>query len=377
MKYFSHDCDAGSREWLSMLHEKFGHEGYSLWFQILEILGKEIDKEFDQFQLGLSQVVRPIMKIGLKWLSNRVKSSEKAILEFIDFCEKHGKYSVARHSKRDGTVTIEVPNFLRSIDEYARKTIRAVCKARGISPDSVLTISGQTPDNVRTLSGQKRREEKRSEEKKREGGRASRPETAPQPPDSPPAGTPEPAPPGPDSDLDSFAAPVPGELPTEKDLEDLEVACDVQAFAFCHSPGPEAKRKAILDLRRLGRSHEYIRHAAGLEESLSRPFYAIVRDLEHERISPPFKASPSAPKPSVLSSDEVRARLIAAQDEADRRLGELPPEEVAAWTREEEEAAARATVPKAFVAALVKARLRLRVAEKFGIEGLTSQKETV
>lgn len=148
MKYFKHHCNASDREFISILMDRFGHEGYVLWFQFLEVLGAEIDKQIDDFRRQKASQIRPVMSVGVPWLSKRAKSRPERVLEFAFFCRKTGRFSVAKHNRKTGVLTVEIPNFLSNIDEYTRKMVNEVCKERGIHPDSVLTHSGVSPDNI-------------------------------------------------------------------------------------------------------------------------------------------------------------------------------------------------------------------------------------
>lgn len=149
MKYFKHHCNASDREFIRALLEKFGHEGYVLWFQILEVLGQEVEKEIESFRRGSASKIRPMMTTGIKWLAQRCHSSPERLLEFARFAQKKGKYSVARARRERDQITIECPNFLSNIDEYTRKLVNEVCKERGIDPREVLTVSGESPEEVR------------------------------------------------------------------------------------------------------------------------------------------------------------------------------------------------------------------------------------
>lgn len=89
--------------------------------------------------------------------------------------------------------------------------------------------------------------------------------------------------------------------------EDRDVEQTVAAFAFCATPGTEAKRRAVRDLLRLGLSHEFIRTVAARQEA--KPFFSIINDLEKGRTKE-FKPSTPVPKRTCKNAKCVDGRVV-------------------------------------------------------------------
>lgn len=136
-------------------------------------------------------------------------------------------------------------------------------------------------------------------------------------------------------------------------------------------PRDSAKARAFEDLFRQG--VEAPRIAAALHSNPRARFYAIVDLLSNGRADPPFKPSAPAPRGDPAERERARQRVEEshrARDEADRRLAEVPPDQLEAWRREvEEEAKSQGWV--AFLnESSMRIGLRFRAAKKYGIGGL-------
>lgn len=143
MKYFKHKCDAMDGEFIGELFDRWGHEGYVIWFGLLEVLGIEFEAILSSFRAGRRSDVRPIVSKGLPFWSKRFRSRPKAILAVFRFAHKRGRIASLNYRKKSGTIELFVPKFLDAIDEYTRKAITEACVALRISPDKVRSDSGQ------------------------------------------------------------------------------------------------------------------------------------------------------------------------------------------------------------------------------------------
>lgn len=148
MKYFKHHCNASDREFLKEVLEKFGHEGYAIWFNLLEILGTEIDKEIDAFRRGKASTIHARASVGVKWASARVKSCPARVIELLRFAQRMGRLCNVRSRKDRGEIEYECPNFLENIDEYTRKLVKEMAEERGLNPANILIVSGVNPDTL-------------------------------------------------------------------------------------------------------------------------------------------------------------------------------------------------------------------------------------
>lgn len=170
-------------------------------------------------------------------------------------------------------------------------------------------------------------------------------------------------------------SPAKPELKTKPDrftlikLRDEELKITIAAFDFCGIPGPHGKKRAILDLLRQGVAHERIRAAATANPTSD--FYVIVKLLRNGKAKPPFVSSPPrVDRPALPPRDEVQRLQDEARAAADKKLMELPADEISAWTREAEQQAESSGVPSFGRKGFIAAALRRRAAQKFGIEGV-------
>jgi len=88
--------------------------------------------------------------------------------------------------------------------------------------------------------------------------------------------------------------------------EGRELDRSTAAFGFCASPGIEAKKRSISELRRLGISHEFIRAVA--KGQPKKAFYTIINEIEKGKAKPEFEPSP-APKPRCRNIKCINGRV--------------------------------------------------------------------
>lgn len=153
---------------------------------------------------------------------------------------------------------------------------------------------------------------------------------------------------------------------TERDL-----AVCLEAAKPFKIPRDSTKAKAFEDLFRQG--VEVPRIVAALDANPKAKFYAVVDLLSNGRAVAPFKAAAGPPKPDPADREKEFAKLEEsdrARKEADKKLAELPPNELEAWRREVEEDAKTHSWAAFLNDSSMKTALRLRAAKKYGIGGL-------
>ena len=150
MRWFKHLTNAYDDEAIAELVEKFGMEGYGIWWRVLEIIGSKMSKESDRCEATYP---------SRKWRSLCGVYRQSRFNSIIDFLVNHHKLvvilspscsdlvTILSPSCRDlvlisaasmgDLVTISCPNLLKFRDEYSKKS--------GQTPDKLLNDSGQTP----------------------------------------------------------------------------------------------------------------------------------------------------------------------------------------------------------------------------------------
>lgn len=189
MKWFKHHSDE-DREFLDLLQDELGHEGYSVYYQVVEALATAIEREIEAFQRGQADIVRPIMTVSCKWLQKRCRTSPELLKRLLAFCKEQGRWTTAKLG-RDGTdVTVEMPKLLSDSDNYFTDSIRKACKARGLPVDKALSFLGDAPKTLgRDLGDAPKRlptEKIRSDQTRQEGqDQSNKPKPAAPAPEDP------------------------------------------------------------------------------------------------------------------------------------------------------------------------------------------------
>lgn len=138
MKWIQHHSNAGRDEVISGLRDRFGTEGYGVWWLIVETIAEQIHND-----------PRDSADYSLKKWREITGISVKKLQKILSFLEKHGKILV-ENSEKDGIVGLKIrmPKVLEIADEYTKKHLSKKEKPRK-TPDKVPTKSGQTPEKVR------------------------------------------------------------------------------------------------------------------------------------------------------------------------------------------------------------------------------------
>jgi hypothetical protein len=147
-----------------------------------------------------------------------------------------------------------------------------------------------------------------------------------------------------------------------------EVDLTMEAFGGFLTPSNAAKLSSVLDLQRQGVTHERMRRAA--VERGDWDFYAVVKLLRNvggkqDRYIPPPTKKDRVP---YTTREEDQKRLDDARAAVDAKLAELPAEQIAEWTRQAEQEAAK--LPADMRKLCVTSSLRRRASLEFGIKGI-------
>lgn len=141
MKWFKHFSDAADDEVLSALKDRFGMEGYGVWWVIVETISRQIHdgpKDFAEYSVKkwreITGIFTPKLNKILEFLCENSEESPKLLYEFS---EKKGiKY-----------LKVRIPKILEMADEYTQKRLTGKKKS-GQTPDKLQTKSGETPKKI-------------------------------------------------------------------------------------------------------------------------------------------------------------------------------------------------------------------------------------
>jgi len=142
MKWFKHDSDAGNDAKLRKLRLKYGATGYGIYWYLLELVARNVEKHNLTFEL----------EHDADLVADDFKLSSELVQEMMHFMVSQGLFE----NNAEGRITCL--KMRTRTDEYTTKLLH---KANSC-PDNVPTTSGQSPRKSEL------REEKRREEKRRE-----------------------------------------------------------------------------------------------------------------------------------------------------------------------------------------------------------------
>lgn len=129
MRWFKHMTDTKNDEKIVSLISKVGLEGYGFYWSILEIIGKQMEKDSEK-----CSVTYP-----LPYLSRQLYCHHHKVSNLLGNLEVTGLMIVSKVEVK-GVVnyTISCPNLLKYRDEYSSKKVK--------NRDTIPTDSRQTPD---------------------------------------------------------------------------------------------------------------------------------------------------------------------------------------------------------------------------------------
>lgn len=157
-----------------------------------------------------------------------------------------------------------------------------------------------------------------------------------------------------------------------------------QYAAWSHPPFSK-KVEAVMEMRALGLSHEYIRNGAQVNKPADVGFWDVVKVLKAANGRRPNGSAKIpgqqqkenveayAPKtgPTHEEREAERKAKTAAMERCDALLNQMDEDILIIWQREAEQAAIENKLPPGPIREnWIKAQLRLRIAKEKGVEGL-------
>lgn len=105
--------DASQDEFVASLEDQFGLEGYAVWFKLLEIVGRNMDKS------NKCSATYPVRE----W-KRMLRVREQKLNCYLTTIQLQRKCNLTRVGDK---LTIEIPNLLKIRDNYT-KNLQATCK---------------------------------------------------------------------------------------------------------------------------------------------------------------------------------------------------------------------------------------------------------
>lgn len=204
MKWIQTDCTGRDTEFKKALVKAFGNDGTAIWVNLREVMAVEIEKVFEDWELGKIDLPVPRMTVGCKYLAACCNVLPELLLKVLRFISRQEKFrgyvSGVGLTRNKEWVEVVMPNFLADSDRYASSFINRVCKKRKLDKEEVRAKLGLTsrtldrdwPETVHTVYSEQQQSTKaeRSEEQQQEapagGETVETPPPHPAPPSPPP-----------------------------------------------------------------------------------------------------------------------------------------------------------------------------------------------
>jgi len=156
MKWFKHDSDARNDVKIKLLKQKFGAEGYGVYFQLIEIVAENV-KDSNYQEWGMVETLHSVDTLALE-----CGVSPDKLRSILGYCKEIDLLHKINNR-------LSAPKILDRLADYAKRRAREQDNFDPIQrKDELLrTLAGQTPDNDRSqtcLRTEKKREEKRRRE---------------------------------------------------------------------------------------------------------------------------------------------------------------------------------------------------------------------
>lgn len=151
MKWFKHDSNASIDAKIEKLIDRYGLEGYGLYFYCLELIARNVEAHNLTFELEHDALL----------IARRLYMNADEVQSMMSYMVDLGLFELSA----GGTVTCL--KMATRTDEYTQKLLsknKNVTTLSRLSPDNVPTMSRANPDSVgrkSELIEEKRREEKR------------------------------------------------------------------------------------------------------------------------------------------------------------------------------------------------------------------------
>ena len=128
MRWFKHISTSQNDEKMSELMDKFGAEGYGVWWLILERIAEQMD-----------ETSRTFVRLSVKVWAKSCRISAKNFQNIVKFLESSGIFLLKFENEY---LTINCPNLSKYRDEWSKKKIKNSVK----TPESLRSHSGATPE---------------------------------------------------------------------------------------------------------------------------------------------------------------------------------------------------------------------------------------
>ncbi len=119
MKWFQHSCgSAGSgneSKFIFQLIDKFGGDGYMVYFIAMEIIGDD----FDVYNPGFCRV-------PVKYFRTKCRLSRQKLLNILKYCEGKERITVKLIEGEEEELTLNCSKFADICDNYTQKLLRAM-----------------------------------------------------------------------------------------------------------------------------------------------------------------------------------------------------------------------------------------------------------
>ena len=126
MKWFQHSVDSHDDPDISDAMAKFGDTGYSVFFILLELYGREFNNTNEDYYLTLSFV----------FIRRKLRKSSTKVQQILNFYSDRGRIL---HKIEGDMVSIKIPSFVKKSDNWTRRKKKE--KSTKLRSDSVVTTA--------------------------------------------------------------------------------------------------------------------------------------------------------------------------------------------------------------------------------------------
>ena len=127
MKWFKHDCDASEDSRIKKLKHKFGMEGYGVFFNTLELIGRKMENNISSFGFLPSDWDDEALEIEFGLSSDKVRTMFDYMCQIGLFEEKEGRIYNSKIVDRCDDYTSRIVRFKQfpnSKYEHSSNTVR-------------------------------------------------------------------------------------------------------------------------------------------------------------------------------------------------------------------------------------------------------------
>ena len=127
MKWFKHDCDASEDSRIKKLKHKFGIEGYGIFFNTLELIGRKMEKNISSFGFLPKDWDDEALEIEFGLSSDKVRTIFDYMCKIGLFEEKEGRIYNGKIVERCDDYTsriVRLKQFSNSKYEHSTNSVR-------------------------------------------------------------------------------------------------------------------------------------------------------------------------------------------------------------------------------------------------------------